>query len=38
MIMENTSQEIIPLHIFCLIKDLENLDMITLDFFHTVPF
>ena len=38
MIMENASLERIPLHIF-LKKDLENLDMISLDlFFYTVPF
>ena len=39
MIMENASLERIPLHIFFLKKDSENLDMITLDlFFYTVPF
>ena len=38
MIMENASLERIPLHIFFLKKDLENLD-ITLDlFFYIVPF
>ena len=37
MIMEKASLARIPLHIF-LKKDLENLDMITLDlFFYTVP-
>ena len=40
MLMENASLERIPLHIFFLKKDLENVDMITLDllFFNTVPF